>query len=685
MDFGPNNQFYAPSALPFQAPPFDRITDDDYQPAIEAGMEQQREEMQAIASNPNRPTFENTIVAMEKTGQLFARVIGVFGAVAAANLNPVLEKVRDAEAAKLAAHQDAIFLDSSLFQRVTKIYDERATLQLEPEALRLVEFYYKKFVHSGANLSDSEKAELKRLNEEESTLSNTFITKLLAANKDAAYVTTDKDALAGLSSAQITAAALSAKERQMDGYLIPLQNTTQQPDLVTLQNRSTRRAIFENSWNRTERGGPNDTRDTVARLAQVRAQKAKVLGFPNYAAWKLQDQMAKTPDAALKFMAALVPGSIAKAVKEAKDIQAVAERNGGFRLQPWDWNYLSEDVRKSKYDLDEEQIKPYFELNSVLENGVFYAASQLYGLSFKERKDIPVYHPEVRVFEVIDADRETLGLFYCDWFKRDNKNGGAWMGSFVDQSRLLGNVPVIYNVCNFSKPAPGEPAMITFRDVTTMFHEFGHALHGMLADTKYPTLSGTAVPRDFVELPSQFNEYWATYPAVFNHYAKHYQTGEPMPSELGEKIKESKTFNGGYALTEVLAAAQLDLQWHTLLASTPPQSPDAFEKEALEKTGLALSYVPPRYRSSYFSHIWGGDYGAGYYAYLWSEMLEHEAIHWFESHGGLTRENGDRFRKMVLSRGNSEDAAKMFAAWLGAEPTIEPLLKYRGLETPQSA
>jgi len=685
MDFGPNNQFYAPSALPFQAPPFDRITDDDYQPAIEAGMEQQREEMQAIASNPNRPTFENTIVAMEKTGQLFARVIGVFGAVAAANLNPVLEKVREAEAAKLAAHQDAIFLDSSLFQRVTKIYDERATLQLEPEALRLVEFYYKKFVHSGANLSDSEKAELKRLNEEESTLSNTFITKLLAANKDAAYVTTDKDALAGLSSAQITAAALSAKERQMDGYLIPLQNTTQQPDLVTLQNRSTRRAIFENSWNRTERGGPNDTRDTVARLAQVRAQKANVLGFPNYAAWKLQDQMAKTPDAALKFMAALVPGSIAKAVKEAKDIQAVAERNGGFRLQPWDWNYLSEDVRKSKYDLDEEQIKPYFELNSVLENGVFYAASQLYGLSFKERKDIPVYHPEVRVFEVIDADRETLGLFYCDWFKRDNKNGGAWMGSFVDQSRLLGNVPVIYNVCNFSKPAPGEPAMITFRDVTTMFHEFGHALHGMLADTKYPTLSGTAVPRDFVELPSQFNEYWATYPAIFNHYAKHYQTGEPMPSELGKKIKESKTFNGGYALTEVLAAAQLDLQWHTLLASTPPQSPDAFEKEALEKTGLALSYVPPRYRSSYFSHIWGGDYGAGYYAYLWSEMLEHEAIHWFESHGGLTRENGDRFRKMVLSRGNSEDAAKMFAAWLGAEPTIEPLLKYRGLETPQSA
>jgi len=685
MDFGPNNQFYAPSALPFQAPPFDRITDDDYQPAIEAGMEQQREEMQAIASNPNRPTFENTIVAMEKTGQLFARVIGVFGAVAAANLNPVLEKVREAEAAKLAAHQDAIFLDSSLFQRVTKIYDERATLQLEPEALRLVEFYYKKFVHSGANLSDSEKAELKRLNEEESTLSNTFITKLLAANKDAAYVTTDKDALAGLSSAQITAAALSAKERQMDGYLIPLQNTTQQPDLVTLQNRSTRRAIFENSWNRTERGGPNDTRDTVARLAQVRAQKANVLGFPNYAAWKLQDQMAKTPDAALKFMAALVPGSIAKAVKEAKDIQAVAEQNGGFRLQPWDWNYLSEDVRKSKYDLDEEQIKPYFELNSVLENGVFYAASQLYGLSFKERKDIPVYHPEVRVFEVIDADRETLGLFYCDWFKRDNKNGGAWMGSFVDQSRLLGNVPVIYNVCNFSKPAPGEPAMITFRDVTTMFHEFGHALHGMLADTKYPTLSGTAVPRDFVELPSQFNEYWATYPAIFNHYAKHYQTGEPMPSELGKKIKESKTFNGGYALTEVLAAAQLDLQWHTLLASTPPQSPDAFEKEALEKTGLALSYVPPRYRSSYFSHIWGGDYGAGYYAYLWSEMLEHEAIHWFESHGGLTRENGDRFRKMVLSRGNSEDAAKMFAAWLGAEPTIEPLLKYRGLETPQSA
>jgi peptidyl-dipeptidase Dcp len=683
MDFGPTNPFYAPSTLPYQAPPFDKIKDSDYQPAIEAGMEEQRREVRAIADNPAPPTFENTFVAMEKSGLLFSRAMSAFNGVTGANLNPELQRVQDIEAPKLAAHHDEIFLDSKLFERVTAIYKERDSLKLDAESLRLVEHYYKQFVRSGANLSDSDKDELKKLNEEESTLSNAFVTKLLAATKDGAYVTTDKENLAGLSDADITAAALAAKERKLEGYLIPLHNTTQQPDLDSLSQRATRQAIFENSWNRTERGGENDTRDIVARLAQIRSQKAKLLGFPNYAAWKLEDQMAKTPESALKFMDALVAGATARATGEARDIQTVIDsQKAGFKLEPWDWNYYAEQVRKAKYNMDEAEIKPYFELNRVLENGMFYAATQLYGITFKERKDIPVYHPDVRVFEVFEADGRPLSLFYTDNFKRDNKRGGAWMSTFVDQSGLLGTLPVIYNVCNFSKPAPGEPALISFQDVTTLFHEFGHTLHGMLSDCHYPTLGGTAVPRDFVELPSQFNEHWSTYPAIFNNYAKHYKTGAPMPAELAEKIKKAQTFNQGYALTEILAAAELDMQWHTIPADTPLQKPDAFETAALEKTRLALKTVPPRYRSTYFAHIWGGDYGAGYYAYLWAEMLDDDAFQWFEEHGGLTRPNGDRFRRMILSRGNTEDLANLYKEWRGAEPGIEPMLRHRGLLEP---
>jgi peptidyl-dipeptidase Dcp len=679
-DFGPSNPFYAPSKLPFQAPPFDKIKDSDYQPAIEAGMAQQREEMKAIAANPAPPTFENTIVAMEKSGRVFDRAMSAFNAVTGTNLNPELQNVQKIEAPKLAAHDDAIYLDPKLFQRVQVIYRQRDSLKLDSESLRLVDYYYKKFVHSGANLSEADKAALKKLNEEESTLSQEFVTRLLAATKDAAYVTTDLNALAGLSDGQIAAAAEAAKGRKVEGYVVPLQNTTQQPDLAILQQRSTRQALFEKSWNRAERGGANDTRDTVSRLAQLRSEKAKLLGFPNYGAWKLEDQMAKTPEAAIKFMDALVPGTTAKAHSEAGDIQALIDaQKGGFQLQPWDWNFYSDQVRKAKYDLDEAQIKPYFELNNVLENGVFYAATQLYGITFKERKDIPVYHPDVRVFEVSNADGTSLALWYCDYFKRDNKNGGAWMDSLVGQSKLLGTLPVVFNVANFAKPVPGQPALISFTDVTTMFHEFGHALHGMFADTTYPTLSGTGVPRDFVEFPSQFNEHWATYPAVFQHYAKHYKTGELMPAELAAKIKQSQIFNQGYALTEVVAAAELDMQWHTLAPGTPRQQPDEFQTKALEKTHLDLSYVPSRYRSTYFAHIWGGGYAAGYYAYLWSEMLDDDAYQWFEDHGGLTRANGDRFRKMVLSRGNTEDLSKMYAAWRGGEPTIEPMLKYRGL------
>jgi peptidyl-dipeptidase Dcp len=681
--FGPSNPFYAPSTLPFQAPPFDKIKDSDYQPAFDAGMAQQLKEIEAIADNPAAPTFDNTFVALEKSGQLLTRVAAAFNDVSQANLDDALEKVRDFEAPKLAAHKDAIFLNPKLFQRVAAIYNQRLSLKLDPESLRLVEFDYKLFVHSGANLPDSDKAKLKKLNEEDSTLENTFMNKLLAGTKDAAYHTADKNALAGLTDAQIGAAAQAAKDRKVAGYLIPLQNTTQQPSLDALSNRSTRETLFEDSWNRTERGGANDTRATIARLAQIRAEKAKLLGFPNFAAWTLEDQMAKTPDAVQKFLDALVPGSAANAASEAKDIQqAIDQQKGGFRLQPWDWNYYAEQIRKQKYELDEAQVEQYFELNNVLQNGVFYAANQLYGLTFKERKDIPVYNPDMRVFEVFDADGKPLALWYCDYFKRDNKSGGAWMDNLVQGSKLLGMLPVVYNVANFTKPAPGQPALLSFDDVTTMFHEFGHALHGMFGNTEYPSLGGTNVPRDFVEFPSQFNEHWASYPAVFNHYAKNYKTGAPMPAELADKIKKTRNFNQGYDLTELLAAAELDMQWHTLAPGAPLQNADTFEKAALEKTHLALSYVPPRYRSSYFLHIWANGYSAGYYAYLWSEMLDDNAFQWFEDHGGMTRANGDRFRRMVISRGNTEDLAKMFAAWLGAEPNIAPMLKYRGLTQP---
>jgi peptidyl-dipeptidase Dcp len=680
-NFGPANPFYAPSALPFHAPPFNKIKDEDYQPAIEAGMAEQIKEIKEIAENPAEPTFENTLVAIEKSGQLLQRALAAFGAVTGANTNSLLQKVQAHEAPKIAAHQDAIYLNTKLFARVAAVYKQRESLKLDRESSRLLEVTYDGFLRFGANLSDADKTDLKKLNEELATLSNDFTTKLLEATKNGAYATTDKNALAGMSDSQIAAAAQAAQSRKQEGYVLPLQNTTQQPALSSLSLRATRQALFEKSWNRSERGDANDTREVISRMAQLRARRAQLLGFPNHAAWKLGDQMAKTPEAALKFMDNLVPGATAKAANEGQDIQSVIDaQKGGFTLEPWDWDFYSEQVRKAKYDLNDAEVKPYFEISNVLENGVFYAAHQLYGLTFKERKDIPVYQTDVRVFEVSDSDGKPLALFYCDYFKRDNKNGGAWMDSLVGQSKLLGTQPVVFNVANLPKPAPGEPALISFTDVTTMFHEFGHALHGMFANTTYPSLSGTATARDFVEFPSQFNEHWALYPSVFNNFAKHYKTGAPMPAELVAKIRKAATFDQGYKLTELVAAAELDMQWHTLPASAPLQTPDDFEKQALEKMHLLLAAIPPRYRSSYFSHIWSNDYSAGYYAYLWAEMLDDDAYQWFEDHGGLTRANGDRFRQMVLSRGNTEDLAKMYASWRGQDPSVEPMLKYRGLQ-----
>ncbi|MFC5527377.1 peptidyl-dipeptidase Dcp [Rhodanobacter ginsengisoli] len=682
-----SNPFFQASTLPFQAPPFDKITDADYQPAIEEGMKRQLAEIEKIADNPDAPTFDNTYVAMEKSGAMLNRVMMVFGAVTSANTDDTLQKVQEEEAPRLAAHRDAIYLNSKLFQRVQTIYDQRDTLKLDPESQRLIEVVYRNFVHAGAKLSDADKAKLKDLNKEESTLSTAFTNKLLAATKAAAPVIDDKAKLAGLSDAEIAAAIQAGKDRKLDGkYVLPLQNTTQQPELQDLSDRGTRQKLFEASWNRAEQGDANDTRKTIERLAQVRAEQAKLLGFPNYAAWKLDDQMAKTPETALKFMQQLVPAVTARANREAKDIQAQIDKDQkalkqhSFKLQPWDWNFYAEQVRKAKYDLDESQIKPYFELNDVLQNGVFYAANQLYGLTFKERKDIPVYQPDVRVYEVFDKDGKSLALFYTDYFKRDNKGGGAWMDNLVAQSKLLGTKPVIFNVTNFTKPAAGQPALLSFDDVITMFHEFGHALHGMFADEQYPTLSGTNTARDFVEFPSQFNEHWATDPKVFAHYAKNYKTGEPMPQVLVDKIKAAGKFNKGYDMTELVSAALLDMNWHTLGADAPLQDADKFEAAALKKDRIDLSYVPPRYRSSYFQHIWGNGYAAGYYAYLWTEMLADDAFVDFKDHGGLTRENGDRFRAMILSRGNTEELAKMYKDWRGKEPSIEPMLENRGLK-----
>jgi peptidyl-dipeptidase Dcp len=679
-DFGPSNPFYTASTLPFGAPPFDKIKDADYQPAIEAGMAQELAEIGKIADNPAAPTFENTLVAMERSGRLLARASAAFNGVNQANTNPVLQKAKTALAPRIAAHLDAIRLNKKLFGRIAAIYAKRTALKLDAESLRLVERQYAEFVHSGANLSDKDKEKLKSLNKELSSLSDAFSKKLLEATKAGGYATGDKAALAGLSDAQLAAAAQAAKGRNTGGYVIPLQNTTQQPALASLSVRATREAVFGNSWNRAERGDANDTRDIVSRIAHLRAQRARLLGFTSHAAWKLEDQMAKTPEAALQFMDALVPVATAKAASEAKDIQDVIDaQKAGFTLRAWDWDFYGDQVRKAKYDLNDAEIKPYFEINNVLENGVFFAANQLYGITFKERKDIPVYEPDVRVFEVSDVDGKPLALFYCDYFKRDNKQGGAWMSEFVGQSKLLGTLPVIYNVANLPKPAPGEAALISFDDVTTMFHEFGHALHGMFSNTRYPTLAGTSTARDFVEFPSQFNEHWAIYPTVFNHFAKHYQTGAPMPDALVAKIKEAKNFAEGYSLTETLAAAELDMQWHVLAADAPLQDPDAFEKKALAKVHMDLQAVPPRYRSSYFSHIWASGYSAGYYAYLWTQMLDDDAYQWFDDHGGLSRANGDRFRRMILSRGNTEDLAAMYLAWRGKAPSIDAMMKYREL------
>jgi len=677
-----NNPLMKESTLPYGAPDFTKIKNKDFQPAMAEGRKEQISEIQKIADNKEPATFKNTMIPLEKSGQLLARVKGIFGLLASANTNPELQNIEEKEAPKMASHNDAILLNNKLFQKIDSIYKKRESLNLDPESKKLIEYYYNNFCMAGALLTPEKKEKLKELNKEEALLSTKFSNRLMAATNAGALIVYDVKKLNGLSELEIQTSALKGKEKKLPKqFIIPLSNTTQQPVSQFLTDRETRQKLYQQSWIRAEKNDSNDTRKIILRLAKIRSEKANIMGFDNYSAWNLQDQMAKNPKNVENFLSKLIPPATKKAKKEISEIQKLINKgNDKFKLEPWDWTYYAEKVRKNKYDLDDSEIKPYFELNRVLKDGVFYTATKLYGITFKERHDIPVYNKDIKVYEIFNDDSTAVGLFYCDYYKRDNKAGGAWMDNIIIQSKLLHQKPVIYNVANFTKPTPGQPALISYDDVITMFHEFGHALHGFFADEEYPGLSGTNVARDFVEFPSQFNEHWALYPDVLKHYAVHYKTGIKMPQSLIDKIKKSATFNQGYSFMELLSAAKLDMQWHTITVNDTITDVDKFEKESLIKTKLDLPEIPPRYRSSYFLHIWQNGYASGYYAYIWAEMLEDDAFSWFEENGGLTRKNGQRFRDMILSRGNTEDYEKMFKNFTGHDSRIEPLLKHRGLE-----
>jgi len=682
-----DNPFVRPSPLPFEMPPFDRIHDADYAPAFETGMREQLQEVAAIAHSAQPPSFENTIVALERSGRVLDRVASVFYNLNSCNTDPQMQKVDTELAPKLAAHNDAIFLDAALWARVAALYDKRASLNLDPESLQLLRRYHTQFVRAGSRLSAPEQKRLRAINEEISTLTTRFRQNVLKATADGAVVVEKASDLDGLTPVQIGAAAQAAADRALkDKWVIALQNTTNQPLLASLTNRELRERIYRASVGRGL-SGATDNRGIIAQLVKLRAERSKLLGYPDHAAYVLEDESAGNPTAVADMIRQVAPAALKRARAEAADIQQLIDRQAAargvpsFTLQPWDWSFYAEQVRKAHYDFDQAQVAPYFELERVMRDGLFYAAHELYGLSFRERKDLPVYQPDVRVFEVSDADGKPLALFIADYFARDNKQGGAWMNSYVSQSQLLGQHPVVANHLNVPKPQPGQPVLLTFDEVTGMFHEFGHAIHGMLSNVRYPLLSGTAVPRDFVEFPSQYNEMWAREPTVVAHYANDYRSGAPMPPELLAKVLAAQKFNQGYATLEYIEAAQVDLAWHLIDTA---QAPDAaavpgFETAALKDAGLDYAPIQPRYHSGYFSHIFAGGYSAGYYAYLWSEVLARDTGQWFHTHGGLTRANGDTLRRMVLSRGRTDDPQILFRNFYGRAPEIGPLLEYRGL------
>lgn len=671
------NPLLQKSSLQYQAPQFDLIKEEHFKPAFEFGLKIHDKEIEAIEKNTEKPTFQNTVLALELSGVDLNRAVGIFSNLTSSNTNSTLQKLDEEYAPIFSAHNDKIYLNSKLYQRI-KAIDLNS---LKGEDKKLTEYYLQQFELAGANLSPKDKEKMKKINSELAVLGTSFGNKLLIARKKGAVLFNNASDLEGLSVDEIAAAKNRAKEAGHDGkYLIGLLNTTQQPLLSSLKNRNTREKIFKSSWTRAEKNDDGDTREILLKMAKLRLQKAKLMGKKSYAEWRLQDQMAKYPSNAMNLLAQIAKPAVAKAKLEAQEIQKLIDsQNGGFKLEPWDWNFYSEQVRKAKYDLDENQIKPYFELTTVLEKGVFFAAKQMYGISFKERKDLPVYHQDVVAYEVFDNDGVSMAIYYLDFYTRDNKNGGAWMNNFVNQSHYLGQKPVIVNVYNFAKPADGKPSLISFDDVTTMFHEFGHTLHGLFANQQYVTLSGTSVPRDYVEFPSQINEHAALDPIVLQNYAIHYQTNEPIPQELIAKIKKADTFNKGYDVTELLAAATLDMAWHSVENESDFKPALVFEKEALTKYGLLVKEVPTRYHSPYFAHIFSGGYSSGYYAYTWSKTLDYNAYDWMKANGGMTRENGERLRKYILSVGNSVDLNQAFKDFVGHEMKVEPYLKNAGL------
>lgn len=664
------------STLQYQAPPFNLIKDEHFKPAFEEGLKSHDAEIDKIANNTAKPTFENTVLALEISGENLNRATGIFYNLTGSNTNPTLQKIEEDYAPIFSAHSDKLYLNDKIYKRIKAL--NMATLKGEDK--RLVQYYLQQFELAGANLSAANKEKVKKINEELATLSAQFGNKLLLARKNGAVLFTNANELDGLSKEELAAAKTKATEAGQNGkYLIGLLNTTQQPLLQNLADRDTREKIFNASWYRAEKNDSADTRTILEKMVLLRMQKAQLMGKKSYAEWRLQDQMAKTPANAFDLLAKIAKPAVAKAKIEAKEIQDLIDvQKGGFKLEPWDWNYYSEQVRKAKYDLDESQIKPYFEVKTVLEKGVFYAAKLMYGITFKVRKDLPVYHPDVVAYEVFDKDGKSMAIYYLDFYTRDNKSGGAWMNNFVNQSHYLKQKPVIVNVFNFTKPAEGNPSLVSFDDVTTMFHEFGHSLHGLFANQNYTSLSGTSVPRDYVEFPSQINEHAALDPNILKNYAIHYQTKKVIPQALIDKIKKAETFNKGYDVTELLAAATLDMAWHSVEKESDFKPTLVFEKEALQKYGLLVNEVPSRYHSPYFAHIWSGGYSAGYYAYTWSKTLDYNVFDWMQAHGGMTRANGERFRKYILSVGNSVDLNKAFEDMIGHKMMVEPYIKNAG-------
>ncbi|MYM69626.1 dipeptidyl carboxypeptidase II [Pseudoduganella sp. FT55W] len=676
-----SNPFAKASTLPFGYPAFDKIKNEDYAPAFEEGMRQQAAEIDAIANNKKPATFENTIVAMEKGGQLLNRVSTVFYSLSGANTNDTFKALERELGPKLAAHNDAIRLNGKLYARIKSLYDKRDKLHLDAESKYLLERYHTDFVRAGAQLSDADKTKLKAMNGELAKLQTTFAQNVLEEANASALVVDTREELAGMSDKAIDAAAAAAKAKGQEGkFLIPVVNTTGQASLSVLTNRAVREKLMALSLARGSHGGKFDNTQVVLSLVKLRAEKAALMGYPNFAAYALADQTAHDTDAVNKILAELTRPAVANAKKEGAEIQQVIDKEkGGFELASYDWSLYSDKVKAERFNFDANELRPYFELNNVLTNGVFFAANKVYGLSFKERKDLPVYNPDVRVFDVFDADGKQLAIFIADFYARSNKRGGAWMNAYVSQSSLMGTRPVVANHLNIPKPNEGEPTLLTYDELRTMFHEFGHALHGMFSNVKYPRFSGTRVPRDYVEFPSQVNEMWSVWPEVLANYAKHYQTGAPMPKELLDKVIASKKFNEGFRTTEYLAASILDQKWHQLGVNQIPTDVLGFEAAALKEAGINYAPVPPRYRTTYFSHTFAGGYSAGYYGYVWAEKLDADAVEWFIENGGMQRKNGDYFRKMLLSKGGTLDAMQMYRNFRGHDATIQPLLERRGL------